>query len=50
MAVDKCDVEEEDIGSSSSDSFINDSDSNESLTPGQDGEVHPEASRTFIHN
>ncbi|XP_076904169.1 protein CHROMATIN REMODELING 20-like [Bidens hawaiensis] len=39
MEVDKCEVKEEDIGSSSSDSFINDSDSDESLTPGQDGEA-----------
>lgn len=43
MAVDKCD-EEEDIGSTSGDSFINDSDNDEPSTSGQDGEINNEAS------
>ncbi|KAI3796901.1 hypothetical protein L1987_39588 [Smallanthus sonchifolius] len=42
MAVDKCE-EEEDIGSTSSDSFINDSDNDEPSTSGQDDEMHHEA-------
>ncbi|KAL8246018.1 hypothetical protein R6Q59_007234 [Mikania micrantha] len=46
MAVDQCEEEEEDIGSTSSDSFINDSDNNEPSTSGQDDETHHEAPLT----
>jgi len=41
MAADKCE-EEEDIGSSSGDSFINDSDNDEPSISGQDEEIHQE--------
>lgn len=41
MAADKCE-EEEDLGSTSGDSFINDSDNDEPSTSGQDDEIHLE--------
>lgn len=49
MAADKCE-EEEDLGSASSDSFINDSENDEPSTSGQDDGVHLEARYTkFLH-
>ncbi|KAI3724262.1 hypothetical protein L2E82_36033 [Cichorium intybus] len=45
MAADKCE-EEEDLGSTSGDSFINDSDNDEPSTSGQDDEIHLEVPLT----
>lgn len=47
MAADKFE-EEEDIGSTSSDSFINDSDNDEPSTSGQDDQTHQEVRRCYV--